>query len=99
MPNEFDLHKAAKLGDEAKNLLDSPLLKASFDKLKQSYIDMLMQTDATQSSVRDKYWMAARVVDVVMDHLTNVLNNGVVAKSDLEKLANEGDRKRRFGIV
>lgn len=93
--SEFELHQAARAGDDAKALLENKLLAASFEKLKQNYIDKLMDTDATQSDIRDKYWMAARVVDVVKDHLVVLLNNGAVAKSDLERLAKDGERKRR----
>lgn len=99
MPDEFKLHEAAKRGDEAKALLDSPLLAESFAKLKAGYLEQLMATDVTQTGIRDKCWMAARVVDVVKDHLITVANNGVVAKSDLDRLAKEGERKKRFGIV
>lgn len=99
MMDEFRAHQTAKRGDEAKALLESPLLTEAFNKLRANYLDKLMETDATQSSIRDKYWMAARVVDVVRDHLTAVVNDGVVAKSDLQRLAQEGERKKRFGIV
>lgn len=99
MASEFELHQAAKRADQAKALLESELLKQCFAALRQNYLDKLMETDATQSSIRDKYWMAARVVDVVQEHLVRVVNDGVVAKSDLQKLAQEGERKRRFGIV
>lgn len=99
MRPEFELHQLAKRGDDARALLESPLLAEAFAKLRQNYIDRLMETDATQSSVRDKYWMAARVVDVVKDQLTAMVSEGVVAKSDLDGLAQVGERKRRFGLV
>lgn len=95
MRAEFELHQASKRADEARALLESPLLKQSFEKLKQGYLDQLLDTDVTQSSFRDKCWMAARVVDVVRDHLIAVVNDGAVAKSDLNKLAQEGERKRK----
>lgn len=99
MPDEFKLHQIAKRADEAMALLENPLLSESFEKLKQTYIDQLMDTNVTQSDLRDRCWMAARVVDVVKDHLTAIVNNGVVAKSDLDRLAQEAQRKKRFGIV
>lgn len=99
MLSEFELHQVAKRADEAKGLLESPLLTECFAKLKQTYVDQLLNTDVTQGSLREKCWMAARVVDVVKDHLVTVVNDGAVAKSDLEVLAREAERKRRFGIV
>lgn len=99
MPSEFEMQQAVNRAANARALLDNPLLAESFAKLKQNYVDQLMGTDATQSSIRDKYWMAARVVDVVRDHLVAVVNDGAVARSDLEKIAREGERKRRFGVV
>lgn len=99
MPDEFSLHKAAKAGDDAKALLESPTLTEAFQKLKQAYLAQLMDTNVMQADIRDKCWMAARVVDVVKDHLTAIVNDGALAKSDLEQLAREGERKKRFGIV
>jgi hypothetical protein len=99
MPSEFESQQAVNRGQDARNLLESPLLREAFAKLKAGYIEQLMNTDATQSDIRDKYWMAARVVDVVRDHLTKVINDGAVARHDLEKLAREGERRKRFGIV
>jgi hypothetical protein len=97
MPDEFQLHQASKRGDDAKLLLESPLLAEAFAKLKQNYLDQLMATDVTQSDIRDKCYLAARVVDVVRDHLSNVVTNGVVAKHDLQQLAKEAERKKLFG--
>ncbi|OAF05456.1 hypothetical protein AYJ54_00695 [Bradyrhizobium centrolobii] len=99
MQPEFKLHQDIKAGDEARALLESKLLKECFAKLKQTYLDQLLNTDVTQTAFRDKCWMAARVVDVVQDHLVTVVNNGAVAKSDLAKLAQEAERKKRFGII
>ena len=99
MRPEFELHQTAKRGDDAKALLESPILAEAFEKLRKNYIDRLMETDATQSAIRDKYWMAARVVDVVKDQLTAMVSEGIVAKSDLAGLAQVGERKRRFGVI
>ena len=99
MPSEFENQQAVNRAAEAKALLESTLLTESFAKLRRGYIDQLMNTDATQSAIRDKYWMAARVVDVVKDHLVKVVNDGAVARADLEKIAREGERKRRFGVL
>lgn len=99
MRSEFENKQAARRADEAKALLDSPLLTECFAKLKQTYVDQLLQTNVTETGFRDKCWMAARVVDVVKDHLVTVVNDGAVAKADLETLRQEGERKKRFGIV
>lgn len=99
MPSEFDLHKATKEGDEARAFLESDVISKRLDHLRQNYIDQLIATDVTQDSFREKCWMMVRCVDVFREHLTIVVNNGVVAKSDLERLAREGERKKRFGIV
>lgn len=99
MKSEFESQQAVNRAAEAKSLQESKLLAECFVKLRQNYIDKLMETDATQSDIRDRYWMAARVVDVVRDHLVAVINDGAVSRSDLEKLAREGERKRRFGVV
>mgnify|MGYP000081241704 FL=1 len=99
MPSEFELQQRVNRAAEAKTLIESQMLTECFNKLRQNYIDRLMETDASQSDIRDKYWMAARVVDVVRDHLVTIVNDGSVARSDLEQLAREGERKKRFGLV
>lgn len=99
MPDEFKLHQIAKRADEAKAILDSPLLAESLALMRGTYLGQLVETDVTQTALRDKCWMMVRCVDVFKDHLVNVLNKGVVAKSDLQRLAQEGERKKRFGIV
>jgi hypothetical protein len=98
MQTEYQLVQAAKSGEQARALLESPILAECFAKLKQGYLDQLMATDVTQGDFREKCWMAARVVDVVKDHLTAIVNNGAVAKSDLEALAREAERRKRFGV-
>lgn len=99
MRSEFEIRQTAKRAEDARALLESPLLTECFAKLKQTYVDQLLQTNVTETAFRDKCWMAARVVDVVKDHLVAVLNDGAVAKADLETLRQEGERKKRFGIV
>jgi len=99
MIDDAKLHKALSRGDRAAALLKNELLTEAFDTLKQNYLDQLMATDVTQSGIRDKCYMAARIVDVVRDHLAKVISDGKMAKSQLNDLTKEAERKKLLGII
>lgn len=90
-----DTDRAAK----AKDLLENELLEEAFAKLKEAYFAQLMATNVMQSDVREKCYLAIRVVDVVRDHLGTVVSNGKIAEADLKELAKVADRPKRFGVI
>lgn len=99
MPEEYQLHAATIRAAKAKELLENELLNEAFAKLKEGYFTQLMATNVMQSDVRDKCYLAIRVVDVVRSHLQTVVDSGKIADSDLKELAKLTERKKRFGIV
>lgn len=99
MPDEFKLHADTTRALRAKELLESELLVECFAVLKEGYFNQLMATHAMQTDVREKCYLALRVVDVVKGHLRTVFDQGKLAQSDLNDLAKLTERKKRFGLV
>ena len=66
----MDNQEQAKLQQElsqsnkASELLNDPLLKESFDKLKNLYSTSLLNTGANETETREKLWLAYNVVNI-----------------------------------
>jgi hypothetical protein len=99
MPDEFQLHQQSAKALRAKELLENELLTEAFAGLKNGYLAQLMATNVMQADVREKCYLAMRVVDVVQDHLKTIIANGKLAESDLKELAKTAERKKRFGLI
>ena len=75
----------AQRGEEAKRLLDNPLLKEAFATLEQEYTQAWKQTKASDEVAREKLWMALNQLSKVQTQLHSVIQTGKVAKNALEK--------------
>lgn len=93
------LHEDSARAARAQDLIQNELLNEAFDTLKQTYIAKWEATTAAEHQLREKYWLAARGVDVLKQHLHNVLQNGKLAEVELKRFAEDQERKRRFGIL
>lgn len=87
MPDEIKLQQAEVRAVRAQQLLENELLIQCFEQLKADYLDQWKKTSVMQTDVREKYWLALRVVDVVQDHLNTIIANGKLARADLRELA------------
>lgn len=87
MPDEVKLLQADIRAVRAQALLENELLTQCFEQLKADYLDQWKKTSVLQTDVREKYWLALRVVDVVQDHLHTIVANGKLARADLNDLA------------
>lgn len=72
---------------------------AGFITLRASYIDAWEKTDARDTTGREKLWVAMTILAKVETHLRSVVNNGVVAKREIEALRTAGEPRKRFGLV
>jgi hypothetical protein len=93
------LHEDAARAAQAKDLIENELLQSAFDTLKADYIKQWELTTVDQQILREKYWLAARVVGVVKDHLARILENGKLAQAELHAFHEKEEHKRRFGIL
>lgn len=99
MINEDQLRKDTARATRAKQLLEDELINEAFAQLEADYLKKWRETTAPDAALREKYWLAVRVVGVVRDHLHNTVANGKLAEkelSDFEKLA---EPRRRFGLA
>lgn len=87
MVDESKLHLEASRGDQAKGLLDNELLKEAFSTLEAEYIEHWKITPARDTEARERLWQAVQIVGKVRTHLTSAVNNGTLAKHELNQLA------------
>ena len=98
-PGNLALERAARRGDAARALLDNDLLNESLERLTADYIDAWQKTDARDTDARERLWQAVQIVGKVKNHLVNVVNNGVVARKDINDIARLGERRKFLGVV
>jgi hypothetical protein len=99
MTDEFKLLKDTERAQKAQQLLDNEILADAFKTLKAAYLEQLMATNVMQTDVREKCYLAMRVVDVVEAHLKTIISNGKLAQSDLKHLAETAERRKKFGTL
>lgn len=99
MTDEVKLHQDAARASRAKLLLENELLIESFKALEDTYTAAWRNTTIDDVTGREKLFLAINVVGKVREHLNSVITNGVLAKRELDQIANLAERKKRFGIV
>jgi hypothetical protein len=99
MPDEIALTRDATRGVRAKSLIDNELLVEAFKTLEESYIAAWRLTNAGDSAGRERLFLAVNIVGKVQEHLNSVIANGKLAQAELNKLRDDFDRKKRFGII
>lgn len=99
MPEEYKLHADTTRALKAKELLENELLIEAFKVMREGYLQQLKATSYLETPIRETCWLALRAVDIVEAHLTKIISDGELAKSDLKDLAQVTERKKRFGIV
>lgn len=98
----MDEHKAIRdrsraLG--AQSLLDNELLKEAFDQLEAEYMRTWRETNILNQVGREKLFLAVNVIGKVREHLKSIVDDGKIAEKDLMRLAQDEERKKRFGII
>ena len=83
-------------GNRAEILLKDSLLSEAFDHLRTEYLKAWETTAARDTDARERLWQAVQIVGKVRTHLQSVVNDGKVARADVDALA---DRRKRFGII
>jgi ribosome-binding ATPase YchF (GTP1/OBG family) len=78
-------HQLAQRGEEAKRLIENELLVEAFKTLEQEYTQAWKQTKASDEAGREKLWMAINQLQMLMSHLSSVIQTGKVAENKLQK--------------
>ena len=82
------LNQELNQANKAKQLFENPLLKESFDKLRNLYSTSLLNTGANETETREKLWLAYNIVGKVEHHLQEILDTGKLATKQLEDFRN-----------
>ncbi len=78
------LNQEVSQANKAKQLFDNPLLKESFDKLRNLYTKNLLKHGATENETREKLWLAYQIVGKVEQNLIEMIDTGKLASKQLE---------------
>lgn len=73
-------------GKRAEQLLNDDLLKEGFENLKAEYLKAWSDSAPHEEEYREKLWYARRVVDLVRKHLTLAMDDGKIARHELDAL-------------
>jgi hypothetical protein len=84
MDDEQKLSRQRELGIQAKQLLDSELLTAIFEGLKNSYIKGWAQSDKNDSKTREEQYFLLRALMDVREEMKIICQNGETAEKFLE---------------
>lgn len=99
MTDERDLQRAVNRAQEARTLLESPMLADAFKELEEGYAAAWRGTTIDDVSGREKLFLAINVIGKVRDHLTSIVSNGSIAEAEIKGLRETAERKKRFGII
>ena len=80
--------------NKAKQLLENPIFKESFDKLRKLYQDSLFNTGVKEQDTREKLWLAYNVVNKVEQHFIELLDTGKLATKQLEDFRKSISQKK-----
>jgi len=80
--------------NKAKQLFENPLLKESFDKLRELYQSSLFNTGVNEESTREKLWLAYNVVNKVEQNLVEIIDTGKLASKQLEDYRKSISKKK-----
>lgn len=87
--SEDKYQKAINDASQARDLLNSPLLKEALDYLDGIYTKEVMESDKPDSAA----WYMARAHKQFVQHLYRVLDGGRIAKNDLELISKRRARQ------
>jgi hypothetical protein len=99
MTDELALQRAVNRAQQARDLLESELLKESFKGLEDAYTAAWRATTIEDVTGREKLFLAVNVIGKVRDHLSGIVSNGSVAEAEIKDLRETAERKKRFGLL
>tara|TARA_R110000782_G_scaffold17700_1_gene49338 strand:+ start:647 stop:940 length:294 start_codon:yes stop_codon:yes gene_type:complete len=88
------LNQELNQANKAKQLFEDPLLKESFDKLRNLYSQSLFNTGALEADAREKLWLAYNVINKVEQNLLEMIDTGKLASKQLEDFRNKIQDKK-----
>ena len=83
--DEIKAQKAVSRAAQATALMQSELLQEAFKTMEADYIDFWKLTPVRDQDARERVWNAIQVIGKVKGHLQKVLDDGKLAKRDLDE--------------
>jgi hypothetical protein len=97
--DEIALTKATERAAQAQRLLTDPLYVESFNALEAQLIQALIASDPRDTEGRERCFHAIHANRKQRDYFASFVNDGKMAQAELDELARQAERKKRFGIV
>jgi hypothetical protein len=85
--SESNPYLIAQRANEAKELLENPLLEEAFAQMEVAYLADWRSSGLADLEERERVWLAIKVLEEVKRHLRVVIENGVIAKRDIDRIA------------
>ena len=79
MSDELDAHR----GEEARRLLEHPLLVEAFEVLEQEITERWSNSPARDAEGREKLWMTLKLLHRLHAQITSVAETGQIAKATI----------------
>jgi len=74
-------------GAQAKDLIENPILVEAFATLERKYLEAWRQSKPADQEERERLWLAVGILGEIQRHLRVVVDNGVIANRDIDKLS------------
>ena len=94
MDEDLKRREEVQRGDEARRLLEEPLLVEAFAMLRQRYIAEWESSPARDTEGREKLWLMNRLISSVENQLKQLLETGKLASIQLEQKRTLRDRAK-----
>jgi hypothetical protein len=72
---------------QAEELLNNPLLSEALDSMEREYLAAWRASKLPDLEERERLWLAMQVLEQMRNHLRIVLENGVVARREIDRIA------------
>jgi len=84
--NQLTKEQKISRSEEAKKLLEHPLLQEAFANLRLNYFEAWTATPPDRVNERDGIYHAARVLEDVQAHLRIVVTHGRIERAQIDKM-------------
>jgi hypothetical protein len=74
-------------GLQAKELIENPILVEAFATLERKYLEAWRQSKPADQEERERLWLAVGILGEIQRHLRVVVDNGIIAARDIDKLS------------
>ena len=85
MTDDLELRRSVERAEQAKRLIEDPVLSEAFAAVRQACLDEWQNTHGHESERREQFWHRLKAVDLVWDALKAMLRDGTRASARLKE--------------